>query len=38
MIRGELPAPYGIAIKGGSAYITTGSVESDAGEVIKIRL
>ena len=35
---GELFAPYGIAIKGGYAYVTTGSVAKDAGEVLRIRL
>ena len=31
-------APYGTAIKGNSAYVTTGAVAADAGQVIKIRL
>ncbi len=35
---GELFAPYGIAIKGGYAYVTTGSVVKDEGEVLRIRL
>ena len=38
VIRGGLPAPYGIAIKGGSTYVTTNAVAKDIGEVIKFRL
>lgn len=38
VVAGELFAPYGIAIKRGSAYVTTGSVAKDAGQVIRIRL
>ena len=37
-IADGLFAPYGIAIKGGHAYVTTGSVAKDAGEVLRIRL
>ena len=33
-----LPSPYGIAIRGDQAYVTTHSTEKDAGEVIRIRL
>ena len=38
LVVGELPSPYGIAIRGGDAYVTTHSTEKDAGEVIRIRL
>ncbi|HET8971646.1 MAG TPA: ScyD/ScyE family protein [Candidatus Nanopelagicales bacterium] len=38
VIAGGLFAPYGIAIKGDHAYVTTGSVAKDAGQVIKIKL
>ena len=34
----NLFAPYGIAIKGNSAYVTTGAVAPGAGQVIRIRL
>ena len=34
----DLPAPYGIAIRGNSAYITTHSTEKNTGEIIRIRL
>jgi hypothetical protein len=37
VIEGGLFAPYGLAIRGHSAYVTTGSV-TPAGEVVKIRL
>jgi hypothetical protein len=37
-VAAGLFAPYGIAIKGNSAYVTTGAVAADAGQVIKIRL
>ena len=37
-VAAGLFAPYGIAIKGDSAYVTTGAVAAGAGEVIKIRL
>jgi hypothetical protein len=33
-----LAAPYGIAIRGHDAYVTTHSTEKGAGEVIRIRL
>ena len=34
----DVPAPYGIAIRGNHAYITTHSTEKNTGEVIRIRL
>lgn len=34
----NLFAPYGIAIRGGSAYVSVGSVAKDVGQVLKIRL
>ena len=37
-VSGDLFAPYGIAIKGGYAYVTTGAVAKDAGQVLRIRL
>jgi len=37
-VAAGLFAPYGIAIKGNSAYVTTGAVAAGAGQVIKIRL
>lgn len=37
-VAGNLFAPYGIAIKGDSAYVTIGSVAKDAGQVLRIRL
>lgn len=38
VVMGDLPSPYGIAIRGDHAYVTTHSAEKDAGEVIRIRL
>ena len=38
VVAGGLFAPYGIAIKGNSAYLTTGAVAPGAGQVIKVRL
>lgn len=37
-VAGDLFAPYGIAIRGGNAYVTTGAIAKDAGQVLKIRL
>lgn len=37
-IAGNLPAPYGIAIHGHSAYVTTNSASKDVGQVVRIRL
>lgn len=37
-VADNLFAPYGLAIKGGHAYVTTGSVAAGIGEVVKIRL
>lgn len=37
-IASGLAAPYGIAILGHDAYVTTHSTEKDAGQVIRIRL
>lgn len=38
VIAGDLFAPYGIAVRNGSAYVTTGAVAPGAGQVIKIQL
>ncbi|MGA8046465.1 MAG: ScyD/ScyE family protein [Dermatophilaceae bacterium] len=38
VVAGNLFAPYGIAIKGKTAYVTTGSVAPGAGQVIAIPL
>ena len=37
-VAGGLFAPYGIAISNGSAYVTTGALVKDAGQVLRIRL
>jgi len=37
-IKGDLFAPYGVALKGDYAYVTVGSVAKDDGQVLKIRL
>lgn len=37
-VLGDLFAPYGLAIRGGMAYVTTGSVSADAGQVMRIPL
>lgn len=37
-VLGDLFAPYGVAIRHGSAYVTTGSVAVGAGEVLRIPL
>jgi hypothetical protein len=37
-LTGALFAPYGVAIKGTNAFVTTGSVAVGAGEVIKVPL
>ena len=37
-VASGLFAPYGIAIKGGSAYVTINSIAKDTGQVLKIRL
>jgi len=38
VVVGDLPSPYGIAIRGEHAYVTTHSTEKDVGQVIRIRL
>ena len=38
VVAGDLFAPYGIAIRHGSAYVTTGSVAVGAGQVMRIPL
>jgi hypothetical protein len=38
VVAGGLFAPYGVALRGGAAYVTTGSVLPGAGEVIRIPL
>lgn len=38
VVKGGLFAPYGVAIKGHTAYVTTGSVAAGAGQVISIPL
>ena len=37
-VAGDLSAPYGLAIRGHSAYVTTGSLAAADGQVIKIDL
>lgn len=38
VVAGDLFAPYGVAIRGSSAYVTTGSVLAGGGQVVKVRL
>lgn len=38
VVAGNLFAPYGLALSGRTAYVTTGSVAPGAGQVIKVRL
>jgi hypothetical protein len=38
VVAGDLFAPYGVAIRHGSAYVTTGSVAAGAGQVMRIPL
>lgn len=38
VVAGGLPAPYGIAIRGRDAYVSTHSNEKNIGEVVRIRL
>jgi glucose/arabinose dehydrogenase len=38
VVKGGLAAPYGIAIRGDHAFVTTHSTEKDAGKVVRIRL
>jgi hypothetical protein len=38
VVEGGLFAPYGVAIRGNSAYVTTGSVAPGGGQVVKIGL
>lgn len=38
VVAGDLSAPYGIAIRRGSAYVTTGALLAGGGEVVRIRL
>lgn len=38
VVAGGLFAPYGVAIRGASAYVTTGSVAAGGGQVVKIGL
>jgi len=37
VVAADLDAPYGVAIRGGYAYVTVGSVSTD-GSVLMIRL
>lgn len=37
-VAADLPAPYGVALAGGNAYVTTCSVCAGAGEVVRIPL
>jgi hypothetical protein len=37
-VVGGLFAPYGVAIRAGHAYVTTGSVLPGGGEVLKVAL
>lgn len=38
MVAGPLPAPYGVAFRDGSAYVTTCSVCAGGGSVVKVPL
>lgn len=38
VVLGDLPAPYGLAIRGANAYVTTNSVSAVDGEVMRIPL
>ncbi|WP_374967705.1 ScyD/ScyE family protein [Terrabacter sp. BE26] len=38
VVTGGLFAPYGLALRGDHAYVTTGSVAPDGGKVVKIEL
>lgn len=38
VVLGDLFAPYGLAIRGGAAYVTTGSVAAGGGEVVRVPL
>lgn len=38
VVAGDLFAPYGLALSGGSAYVTTGSVATGGGQVIEVDL
>ncbi len=38
VLVGSLLAPYGLALSGSSAYVTTGSVAAGAGQVIRVPL
>jgi sugar lactone lactonase YvrE len=38
VVAGGLFAPYGVAIRGSSAYVTTGSVLAGGGQVVKVHL
>lgn len=38
VVAGDLPEPYGIAIRGHDAYITTHSASKDVGEVVRVHL
>lgn len=37
-VAGDLFAPYGVAIRGSHAWVTTGSLLSDGGQVVRISL
>lgn len=37
-VAGGLTAPYGVAIRGKTAYVTTGSTSPDGGQVVRIGL
>jgi hypothetical protein len=37
-VASDLPAPYGLAIRKGSAYVTTGSLAAGSGRVVKVGL
>ena len=38
VVAGGLFAPYGVAIRGHDAYVTTGSVVAGGGQVVRIHL
>jgi hypothetical protein len=37
-VAGDLDAPYGVAVRHGSAYVTTGTISAGGGKVLRIPL
>ncbi|MGE9808000.1 ScyD/ScyE family protein [Janibacter sp. G1551] len=38
VVAGGLFAPYGVALRGGAAYVTTGSIVAGGGQVVRVSL